>query len=179
MRASYETARIIRAVLAATAVLAVLTACAAPNLNPSGGDLRVEAVKVVIDSRQLFLLGIPVPNEHNFPPAESGLTRSKIVSDVTRALQSEIIPATKGGARPVKLRVGIHTLVHPATGQKFTSTYLNLEAYVDVIDAQTDTPLVSDKKVWSIYGKRSDTMVQEYNTLISRFVAEVKDVLLQ
>lgn len=179
MRIAHATARTRRAVLTAMAVLAVLTACTAPPANGSGSDLRVTSVQVVIASRQEFLLGIPVPTAHNIPPPDSGLTRNKIVSDITRALQADVVAHTQGGTRPVTLRIGVHKLQHPATGQDFTKPFLYIEAYVDVIDARTAAPLVTDKKVWSVYYKPSATMVQQYNALISEFVDDVKDVLLR
>ncbi len=180
MRAYYETARKFCAALCAMAVFAVLTACAPLSVNLPG-DLRVEAVSVVIEPSWNRAT---TPFEP-FPPEEIGLSRSKIVSDYKRALESKLIPATQDNTIPVILQVAINKMFIPGTGQEgydgdSTGTSPIIIAHLNIIDARTNKPIVSDKMV-RVYVLQyvSRTMVQDYSTLISEFVAEVKDGFLR
>ncbi len=174
MRACYETACKICAAFCAMAVFAVLTACVPMSVNLPG-DLRVEAVSVVIEPDWTRAT---IPDEP-FPPEEIGLSRRKIVSDYKRALESELIPATQDNTRPVILQVAINKMFIPGTGQELgiqaTETSPILSAHLNIIDVQTNQTLVSDKRVRVfVLQYVYKTMVQDYNTLISEFVAEVK-----
>lgn len=179
---------VVRLLLCSLALAMFLAACVPDTRMSKVGDLKILDVDVVIEITQEYVLGIAVPTENNFPPSEIGLSKSKIISDYARALRSTLIPASATGTRPVNVRVAISGLRLPKTGQSVSpaNDYASeVRTYVDITDARTKEKIVSQQQFITLSRETGhpfnykNTLVQDYNLLLSRFAADLKAGILQ
>jgi hypothetical protein len=98
--------------------------------------------------------------------------------------ESALIPASETGTRPVIVQVTIDSMYLPKSGQQTAyDTNASVTVYVDVIDAQKSTILVSQKRVFVGLDTRpfwgtGTTEVQTYNLMVSRVAVRLKEGLL-